>query len=242
VTGASSGIGARIAKAFAGAGATVLVTYRRSEAAAVAVADAITSEGGRALVARADLGTRAGCEALVAEAHERLGGLDVWVNNAGADVLTGDAAGWDWERKLDLLLAVDLKGTIACSYAAGAVMREQAGGGAIVNMSWDHVTSGMAGADPELFSAVKGGVLAYSKSLARALAPSVRVNVLCPGWIETAFAQEAGDELRRSVAESTPMARWGTPADVAAAALYLASPGAAFITGQAININGGLVM
>ena len=242
MTGASSGIGARIAKAFADAGATVLVTYRRSEAAAVAVADAITSEGGHALVARADLGTRAGCEALVAEAHERLGGLDVWVNNAGADVLTGEEADWDWERKLDLLLAVDLKGTIACSYAAGAVMREQTGGGAIVNMSWDHVTSGMAGTDPELFSAVKGGVLAYSKSLARALAPSVRVNVLCPGWIETAFGEGADDELRRSVAESTPLGRWGTPADVAAAALYLASPGAAFITGQAININGGLVM
>ena len=153
-----------------------------------AVADGISARGGRALVARADLGTRAGCEALVAEARERLGGFDVWVNNAGADVLTGGAAGWDWERKLDLLLAVDLKGTIACSYAAGAVMREQPGGGAIVNMSWDHVTSGMAGANPELFSAVKGGVLAYSKSLARALAPSVRVNVLCPGWIETAFA------------------------------------------------------
>ncbi|MBA3407161.1 MAG: SDR family oxidoreductase, partial [Solirubrobacterales bacterium] len=186
--------------------------------------------------------TRAGSEALVAEAHERLGGLDVWVNNAGADVLTGDAAGWDWERKLNLLLAVDLKGTIACSYAAGAVMREQPGGGAIVNMSWDHVTSGMAGANPELFSAVKGGVLAYSKSLARALAPSVRVNVLCPGWIETAFAQDADAEFRRAVAESTPLRRWGTPADVAGAAIYLASPAATFITGQAININGGLVM
>jgi 3-oxoacyl-[acyl-carrier protein] reductase len=220
----------------------VLVTYRRSEAAAVAIADGITARGGRALVARADLGTRAGCEALVAEARERLGGLDVWVNNAGADVLTGDEAGWDWERKLDLLLAVDVKGTIACSYAAGAVMREQSAGGAIVNMGWDQVTSGMAGANPEVFSAVKGGVLAYSKSLARALAPSVRVNVLCPGWIETAFAQGADAEFRRSVAESTPLGRWGTPADVAAAALYLASPGAAFITGQAININGGLVM
>ena len=242
VTGASSGIGAAIAEAFAGAGATVLVTYRRSEATARAVAGGITGRGGHALVARADLGTRAGCEALVAEAHERLGGLDVWVNNAGADVLTGEEAGWDWERKLDLLLAVDVKGTIACSYAAGAVMREQAGGGAIVNMSWDHVTSGMAGADPEVFSAVKGGVLAYSKSLARALAPAVRVNVLCPGWIETAFAHDADTEFRREVAESTPLRRWGTPADVAAAALYLASPGASFITGQAININGGLVM
>jgi 3-oxoacyl-[acyl-carrier protein] reductase len=217
----------------------VLITYRRSEAAALAVAEGI---GARALVAQADLATRAGCEALVAEARERLGGVDVWVNNAGADVLTGDAADWDWERKLDLLLDVDLKGTIACSYAAGAVMREQPGGGVIVNMSWDHVTTGMAGANPELFSAVKGGVLAFSKSVARTLAPAVRVNVLCPGWIETAFAEGSDPEWRRAVAESTPLRRWGRPEDVAAAAVYLASPAAAFVTGQAINVNGGVVM
>jgi 3-oxoacyl-[acyl-carrier protein] reductase len=213
----------------------VLITYRANEAGARQVAEPIG-----AAVARADLGTRAGCEALVAEAREQLGGLDVWVNNAGADVLTGEAADWDWERKLDLLLAVDLKGTIACSYAAGAAMRER--GGAIVNMSWDHVESGMAGANPELFSAVKGGVLAFSRSLARALAPSVRVNVLCPGWIETAFGQGAPDDFRRGVAEATPLGRWGTPEDVAAAAVYLASPEAAFVTGQAINVNGGVVM
>jgi len=220
----------------------VLLTYRANEAGARAVADGIAARGGRALLVRADLKTRAGCEALVAEAKEQLGGLDVWVNNAGADVLTGEPAGWDWERKLDLLLAVDLKGTIACSYAAGAVMREQAGGGVIVNMSWDYVVCGMAGANPELFSAVKGGVLSYSKSLARALAPRVRVNVLCPGWIETAFGEQADPEFRRAVAENTPLRRWGTPADVAAAALYLASPEAAFVTGQAINVNGGTVM
>jgi 3-oxoacyl-[acyl-carrier protein] reductase len=220
----------------------VLITYRSSEAAANAVASGIAQRGGDARVVRADLGTRAGCEALVAEARERLGRLDVWVNNAGADVLTGAEAGWDWERKLDLLLAVDLKGTIACSYAAGAAMRAQAGGGAILNMSWDHVTFGMAGDNPELFSAVKGGVLSYSKSLARALAPTVRVNVLAPGWIETAFGEGADEGFRREVAESTPLQRWGTPADVAAAAVYLASPAAAFITGQAINVNGGTVM
>ena len=242
VTGASSGIGAAIAEAFGGAGATVLVTHRVSAHAASEVAERIGRLGGSALVAQADLGTRAACEALVAQARERLGGLDVWVNNAGADVLTGEAADWDWERKLDLLLAVDLKGTVACSYAAGAVMREQPGGGTILNMSWDHVTAGMAGDDPELFSAVKGGVLAFSKSLARGLAPRVRVNVLCPGWIETRFAQQADSDFHRSVAESTPLARWGRPEDVAAAALWLASPEAAFVTGQAININGGVVM
>ncbi|MFL5888652.1 MAG: SDR family NAD(P)-dependent oxidoreductase, partial [Solirubrobacteraceae bacterium] len=242
VTGASSGIGAAIAEAFGGAGATVLVTHRDSAEAASAVAERIMARGGRAGLAQADLGARARCEALVAQARERLGGLDVWVNNAGADVLTGQAAEWDWERKLDVLLAVDLKGTIACSYAAGAVMREQPGGGTILNMSWDHVTAGMEGENPELFSAVKGGVLAYSKSLARDLAPRVRVNVLCPGWIETAFAGQADSDFRRSVADATPLGRWGRPEDVAAAALWLASPGAAFITGQAVAINGGVVM
>jgi 3-oxoacyl-[acyl-carrier protein] reductase len=242
VTGASSGIGAAIAEAFGAAGATVLVTHRDSEEEASAVAGRIRRAGGGALVAQSDLGTRGACEALVAQARDRLGGLDMWVNNAGADVLTGEAAEWDWEAKLDVLLAVDLKGTVACSYAAGAVMREQPSGGTILNMRWDHVTAGMAGENPELFSAAKGGVLAFSKSLARGLAPRVRVNVLCPGWIETAFAREVDRDFHRSVTESTPLARWGRPEDVAAAALWLASPEAAFITGQAVNINGGVVM
>jgi 3-oxoacyl-[acyl-carrier protein] reductase len=211
-------------------GAAVLITHRDSPGRAGEVAGA--------RVRQADLSTRDACERLVAEAHEELGGIDVWVNNAGADVLTGEAGDWEWERKLDLLLAVDLKGTIACSYAVADVMDR----GVIINMSWDHATSGMAGENPQLFSAVKGGVLAFSRSLARALAPEVRVNVLCPGWIETAFGEQADPEFKRSVADSTPLGRWGRPDDVAGAALYLASPEAAFITGQAININGGVVM
>ena len=171
VTGASSGIGRAIAEACAAEGAEVLLTHRASPERAHAVAEAIAARGGRAHVCQADLATRDGCERLVAEARERLGRLDVWINNAGADVLTGEAAEWEWERKLDTLLAVDLKGTIACSYAAGEVMRGQERGGTIVNMSWDHVATGMAGENPQLFAAVKGGVLAFSKSLARALAP-----------------------------------------------------------------------
>jgi 3-oxoacyl-[acyl-carrier protein] reductase len=237
VTGASSGIGRAIAETYAAEGAVVLLTHRASPERAREVADAI---GAR--VRQADVSTRDGCERLVDEAREELGRVDVWVNNAGADVLTGEPATWGWERKLDTLLAVDLKGTIACSYAIGEIMRGQERGGAIVNMSWDQVTSGMAGENPELFSAVKGGVLAFSKSLARSLAPAVRVNVLCPGWIETSFAEQADPEFRRSVADDTPLGRWGRPQDVADAALYLASPDAAFITGQAININGGVVM
>jgi 3-oxoacyl-[acyl-carrier protein] reductase len=242
VTGASSGIGRAIAEAYAAEGAAVLLTHRASPDRAREVADAIAARGGRALVAQADLGTRAACERLVAQARDELGRLDVWVNNAGADVLTGKAAAWDWERKLDTLLAVDLKGTIACSYAAGALMRGQERGGSILNMSWDHVATGMAGDDPQLFSAVKGGVLAFSKSLARALAPEVRVNVLSPGWIETSFGEQVDREFHRSIAEATPLGRWGRPQDVADAALYLASPEAAFVTGEAINVNGGVVM
>jgi 3-oxoacyl-[acyl-carrier protein] reductase len=242
VTGASSGIGRAIAEACAAEGASVLLTHRASPERAHAVAEAIAARGGRAEVCQADLATREACERLVAEAGARLGRIDVWINNAGADVLTGEAATWEWERKLDALLAVDLKGTIACSYAAGEVMRAQARGGTILNMSWDHVVTGMAGENPELFAAVKGGVLAFSKSLARALAPEVRVNVLCPGWIETSFGEQADREFHRSVAEGTPLGRWGRPRDVADAAVYLASPEAAFVTGQAINVNGGVVM
>ena len=173
--------------------------------------------------------------------ERRFGRLDVWVNNAGADVSPATPRG-DWERKLDLLLAVDLKGTMACCYAAARAMQTQPSGGHLINMSWDHVTVGMAGENPQLFAAVKGGVLAFSKSLARALAPEVRVNVLCPGWIETSFGEQADRDFHRSVAQDTPLRRWGRPQDVAEAAVYLASPEAAFLTGQAINVNGGVVM
>ena len=242
VTGASSGIGRAIAEAYAAAGAVVLLTHRASPERARGVADAIASRGGRARVRQADLASRQACERLVADARDELGRVDVWVNNAGADVLTGEAAAWEWERKLDVLVAVDLKGTIACSYAVGEVMRRQERGGTILNMSWDHVATGMAGDNPQLFAAVKGGVLAFSKSLARAVAPRVRVNVLCPGWIETSFGEQADRDFHRAVAEDTPLGRWGRPHEVAAAALYLASPEAAFITGQALCVNGGVVM
>ncbi len=240
VTGASSGIGRAIALACAAHGAAVLLTHRDSPGPADEVVAAIEAAGGTAHLARADLATRAACEALVDDAWLVLGGVDVWVNNAGADVLTGEAAGWDWERKLDRLLAVDLKGTIACSAAAARRMRA-AGSGTIVNMSWDHVSTGMAGENPELFSAVKGGVLAYSRSLARSLAPQVRVNVLSPGWIETRFAEQSDPAFHAQVARDTPLGRWGRPEDVAAAAVYLASPDAAFVTGQELRVGGGVV-
>jgi 3-oxoacyl-[acyl-carrier protein] reductase len=100
----------------------------------------------------------------------------------------------------------------------------------------------MPGRNPQMFSAVKGGVLAFSKSLARSVAPRVRVNVLAPGWIDTAFAGDLDGSVRQTVSESTPLKRWGTPDDVAGAAVFLASPAAAFLTGQTILVGGGAVM
>jgi 3-oxoacyl-[acyl-carrier protein] reductase len=99
----------------------------------------------------------------------------------------------------------------------------------------------MAGDDTQLHAAVKAGVLGFSKSLARSVAPDVRVNVLCPGWIETAFGTDADRDFYAEIAEATPLRRWGMPEDVAGTAVWLASPAAAFITGQAVNINGGAV-
>ena len=188
---------------------------------------------------QADLSTLDGCASIVGQAFGALEHVDVWVNNAGADVLTGEAAGWPAERKLEALLDLDLKGTIRCSRLAAARMRP---GSCILNIGWDHATrDGMEGHNPELFAAVKAGVLGFSKSFARSVAPDIRVNVLCPGWIETAFGEGADRDFYAKVARGTPLQRWGCPEDVAGAAVWLASPAATFVTGQAININGGVV-
>ena len=145
-------------------------------------------------------------------------------------------------EKLDLLMRVDLRGTVLASWQAAELMGAQDKGGVIINMSWDHVLAGMAGIEAQLFSAVKGGVLSFSKSLARTVAPQVRVNVLAPGWIETAYGTEVNEAIRRQVIASTPLERWGTPDDVASAAVYLASPAASFVTGQTMLVGGGVVM
>jgi 3-oxoacyl-[acyl-carrier protein] reductase len=242
VTGASSGIGRATALACARAGADVAVTYLKNEAGVREVEREIERLGRRVAVFQADVAEPASVRALAADASQALGRIDVWVNNAGADILTGVGAGFSDIQKLDLLLAVDLRGTMIASWQAAELLGAQEGGGVIVNMSWDHVLTGMAGRNPELFAAVKGGVLAFSKSLARSLAPRVRVNVVAPGWIETAFAVASDESRRGAVAEATPLKRWGTPDDVAGAVVFLASPAAAFITGQTILVGGGMVM
>ena len=242
VTGASSGIGKAIALAAARAGADVAITYRANEAGAREVEHAIAALGRRAATIRLDVSNDASLRALGPAARLALGRIDAWVNNAGADILTGAAASMTDSQRLDLLLAVDLRGTIHASWCAADVLGAQPEGGVIINMSWDHVLAGMAGTNPQMFAAVKGGVLAFSKSLARSLAPRVRVNVIAPGWIETAFGEALTEERHRAIAEATPLERWGTPDDVAGAAIFLASPAAAFITGQAILVGGGIVM
>ena len=167
--------------------------------------------------------------------------MDVWINNAGADILTGEGGRLSRTQKLDLVLAVDVRGTVLASWAAANLLREQGRGGVIINMSWDHVILGMAGENPVLYSAAKGAVMSFSKSLARELAPEIRVNILAPGFIETAFGQDADSRFRGEVVELTPLRRWGTPDDVAGAALFLASDDAKFMTGQMIMVNGGVV-
>jgi 3-oxoacyl-[acyl-carrier protein] reductase len=109
-------------------------------------------------------------------------------------------------------------------------------------MSWDHVAHGLPGENPQLFAAVKGGVEGFSRSLARTVAPRVRVNILSPGWITTAFGNGAPDAFRQRVAQRIPLGRWGNPEDVAGAAVYLLSDAARYVTGQNVMINGGDVM
>jgi 3-oxoacyl-[acyl-carrier protein] reductase len=237
VTGAGSGIGRAVAVAFASAGARVGIGFNHSADAARALAEQL---GGAAHpLLQADLSTADGCAALVHQSFAALKNVDVWVNNAGADVLTGEASSWSQERKLEALLDVDLKATIRCSRLVASRMSP---GACILNIGWDHATiDGMQGENPELFAAVKAGVLGFSKSFARSVAPDIRVNVLCPGWIETAYGEGVDRDFYGKIAAATPLKRWGRPEDIAAAALWLASPAAAFITGQAINVNGGTV-
>ena len=241
VTGASSGIGRAIALRCAQAGADLALTYRNNQDGADATAREVQSLGRRAEVLRIDISREQDIETLAAQLAEQFARIDVWINNAGADILTGDAGRLSRLQKLDLVLAVDLRGTVLASWAAVDMMRKQ-GGGVIINMAWDHTIQGMEGENPGVYAAAKGGVASFSRSLARDVAPDIRVNILAPGFIETAFGEEANPKFRRKVVEMTPLRRWGRPEDVASAALFLASDDAAFLTGQTIMVNGGVVM
>jgi 3-oxoacyl-[acyl-carrier protein] reductase len=242
VTGASTGIGRATALACAQAGADVAVTYASNQAGATDSADLIRALGRRAEVFRVDLADAAAITALAASARAALGRVDVWINNAGADILT-DGRGLSWIEKLDRLLSVDLRGTVLASWAAVELMRGQSAGGVILNMAWDHVAAGgMTGEYAQVFCAAKGGVYSFSRVLARTVAPHIRVNVLAPGWVETAYGAALDPTVKQRITTGIPLQRWARPDEVAAAAVFLACDAAGYITGQMLMVNGGDVI
>ncbi|MCS7167306.1 MAG: 2-amino-4-hydroxy-6-hydroxymethyldihydropteridine diphosphokinase [Gemmatales bacterium] len=240
VTGASSGIGRAIALALAQRGADVVVHARRSREAAEEVAAQARSFGAQTWCYWADISDADACERLVSQVWSEVGPCDFWINNAGADVLTGPQRRLAYEEKLALLWCTDVLGTVRLCRAVGPRMKSR-GWGVILNMGWDQAETGMEGESGELFALTKGAIMAYTRSLALNLAPEVRVNCLAPGWIRTAWAEQASEYWQQRAVRETPLRRWGTPQDVAEVACWLVSDQAAFLTGQIIRINGGAV-
>jgi 2-amino-4-hydroxy-6-hydroxymethyldihydropteridine diphosphokinase len=241
ITGSTSGIGRAIARAFARRGAEVFVHGRPGPRIDETMHECwqISRQFGLGVHGHpADLSKPEECDRLAEETWAIYDGLDVLVCNAGADTLTGGAGKWSFEEKLEALLAVDLKATMRLSRTIGARMKDR-GSGVILTVGWDQAETGMEGDSGQLFAAVKGAVTCFTRSLALSLAPEVRVNCLAPGWIRTAWGETASAAWQERVRRETPLGVWGLPEDVAAAAVWLASPAAAFLTGQTIRVNGG---
>ena len=236
VTGGSRGIGRATVKAFREAGARVAVNGRTTESTANGIA-ALDDDG--LIAAPGDVGTVAGCEAVVGAALDAFGGLDVLVNSAGVakarSVETCDEAFWDE------VIDINLKGTFFCIRAAAAALRESRG--SIVNVA---STSGLAGdANLSTYCASKGGVVLLTKALSAEFAPEVRINCVCPGWVDTDMAKvyiNRSDDpaaARAEIDAESPMGRIARPDEVAASILYLASKAAGIVTGVVLPIDGG---
>ncbi len=238
VTGGGRGIGLAIALAFAREGAHVAICDVNASLLDTARAE-IEALGGRGLALRADVADKAQVSRMVGDVLRELGTIDILVNNAGIyEVLPiEEITEEQWERTL----AVNLKGVFLCSQAVMGHMKRQRSG-RIVNMASVAGKTGgqLAGAH---YSASKAGVMCFTKSLAREVAPyGITVNAVAPGRIDTPMIRIASDEENEALRAATPLGRLGKPEDVARAVVFLASDEASFITGEILDVNGGLLM
>ena len=225
---------------FASEGAEVVINYRSSQKEADELCEVIRDNGGVAHPIAADVSNLTDVSQLFAKACEQMGGIDILANVAGADILTGTASEQSDQEKLQALMNTDLQGTILCCWTAVEYL-QQGRQPAVINMSWDLALRGMAGRNPEMFAAVKAGITGFTRSFAQSVAPTIRVNEVAPGWIETEFAATTmTDAYRADVIDATPLRRFGKPLDVANAVLFLASDESNFVTGQTVKVNGGL--
>ena len=238
ITGAGRGIGAAIARALAREGATVVVTDV-DESSAQAVARGIAESGGQAMAVAMDVAERKSVERAVGEVYARWGGIDILVNNAGICPLRPfeEISGAEWDQVLN----VNLKGAFLCAQAVVPGMRER-GFGRIINITSVAGKMGgvMVGAH---YAASKGGLIALTFSLARTYAPyGITVNAISPGTTVTEMTRSWPEDTLADLASSIPLGRLGQPADIAEAVVFLASDAAGFITGEVLDVNGGLLM
>ena len=236
VTGASRGIGRGIAERFAREGARVVVNFTADEPAADSVVAAIAAAGGEAVAVRADVSRSADVDDLMRTTVERFGRLDILVNNAGIHVAKEflETSEDEWDRTM----AVNLKGPYLCAKAVAPIMTAQ-GRGTIINISSNSGLYHPSAMRFTEYTASKAGLNGLTKALALALGPAISVNAICPGWIRTDMLEEIDPEVHERILAETSLARWGTPEDVAGAALFLASADADFITGELLIVAGG---
>jgi len=238
VTGASRGIGRAIAIALAEAGADVAINYSGSQEAAAETAQAIEALGQRTIVLQANVGKSGEFEAMVKQVVDTFGTIDILVNNAG---ITKDNLIMRMkEEEFDQVIETNLKGVFNGIKAVTRQMMKQRSG-RIINISSIVGTIGNPG--QANYVAAKAGVIGLTKSAARELATrGITVNCVAPGFIETDMTNKLPEETRAKLAEGIPLARLGSPEDIASAVRFLASDAAAYMTGQTVHVDGGMYM